>query len=140
MKLKNFVLLAFIVAIWSCKTSQTGISHIDFDTFHKTEINPILKADSSFVFDCPITKTTIKWQRADVFNPSAIVKDGKIMLLYRAEDNPKAHLGGRTSRIGLAESTDGVNFKKYPKPVLYPAEDNFSIYDSPGGCEDPPPV
>ena len=59
------------------------------------------------------------------------------MLLYRAEDNPKAHLGGRTSRIGLAESSDGINFKKYPKPVLYPAEDNFAIYDSPGGCEDP---
>jgi predicted GH43/DUF377 family glycosyl hydrolase len=137
MKLKNFVLLAFIFAIWSCKSSQTGISRIDFDSFRKTETNPVLKADSTFAFDCPMKKTTVKWQRADVFNPAAVVKDGKIMLLYRAEDNPKANLGGRTSRIGLAESSDGINFKKYPKPVLYPAEDNFSIYDSPGGCEDP---
>jgi hypothetical protein len=51
MKLKNFVLLAFIFAIWSCKSSQTGISRIDFDSFRKTETNPVLKADSNFAFD-----------------------------------------------------------------------------------------
>jgi len=36
----------------------------------------------------------------------------------------------------LAESTDGIHFKKYPTPVLYPSNDSFSIYDAPGGCED----
>jgi predicted GH43/DUF377 family glycosyl hydrolase len=133
------VLLAlclFVINV-SCRTSSTSISHIDFNNFQKTSINPVLQADSTFVFDCPMKKMPVKWQRADVFNPAAIVKDGKIMLMYRAEDNPKAHLGGRTSRIGLAESTDGINFKKLPEPVLFPNQDVFATFDSPGGCEDP---
>jgi predicted GH43/DUF377 family glycosyl hydrolase len=110
---------------------------IAFNTFTKPAENPIVKADSGYTFFCPLKNDTVRWQKADVFNPAAIVKDGKIMLLYRSEDNPAAHLGGRTSRIGLAESTDGIHFKKYPTPVLYPSNDSFSIYDAPGGCEDP---
>jgi beta-1,2-mannosidase len=106
-------------------------------TFTKNIINPILSADSNFSFFCPMKQQSVKWQKADVFNPAAIVKDGKVMLLFRAEDNPKAHLGGRTSRIGLAESTDGVHFTCLPEPVLYPANDNFSEFDNSGGCEDP---
>ncbi len=63
--------------------------------------------------------------------------DGKVFLLTRCEDNPKAHLGGRTSRIGLASSTDGIHFEYYPTPVLYPDNDVFAKYDHMGGCEDP---
>jgi predicted GH43/DUF377 family glycosyl hydrolase len=110
---------------------------INEKSFYKHQINPILKADSTFTFICPMQQKDVKWQKADVFNPAAIVKDGKVMLLYRAEDNPKAHLGGRTSRIGLAESLDGVHFTKYPEPVLFPSRDKFSQFDSLGGCEDP---
>jgi predicted GH43/DUF377 family glycosyl hydrolase len=58
-------------------------------------------------------------------------------MLFRAEDNPDAILGGRTSRVGLAYSTDGINFTKYPDPVLYPEDDAFQKWDHPGGIEDP---
>lgn len=119
------------------KTTSDSLDSIAYENFKKPAENPILRADSSYIFYCPMKKDSVRWQRADVFNPAAIVKDGKIMLLYRAEDNPKAHLGGRTSRIGLAESSDGIHFKKYPTPVLFPADDDFKQYDSPGGCEDP---
>jgi predicted GH43/DUF377 family glycosyl hydrolase len=57
--------------------------------------------------------------------------------LFRSEDNPDAQLGGRTSRIGLAISEDGLHFTKSPEPVLYPSKDSFMKYDYPGGCEDP---
>jgi len=110
---------------------------INVNRFYKPKENPIVKADSSYTFMDPIKKQTVKWQRADVFNPAAIVKDGKVYLLYRCEDNPAAALGGRTSRLGLAESEDGIHFKKFPEPVLYPANDSFNKYDFPGGCEDP---
>ena len=134
MKLK--VLLVFLFNnIFLFSLAQNP--QIPFHKFQKTKINPVLSADSSFVFDCPMKSGPVKWQKADVFNPAAVVKDGKIMVLFRAEDNPKAHLGGRTSRIGLAESTDGVNFKKYPTPVLFPSKDGFEQWDAPGGCEDP---
>jgi predicted GH43/DUF377 family glycosyl hydrolase len=72
-----------------------------------------------------------------VFNPAAILKDDKVYLVYRCEDNPKAILGGRTSRLGLAYSEDGIHFTKHKEPVLYPDNDEFKIYEYPGGCEDP---
>lgn len=105
--------------------------------FLKPEENPIVGADSSFTFSDPLSGETVKWQKADVFNPAAIVRNNKVYLLLRCEDNPAAYLGGRTSRIGLAWSDDGINFIKHPEPVLYPDSDKFMIYDYPGGCEDP---
>jgi len=109
----------------------------DFKTFYKPAENPVLRADSTFTFIDPIKNKPVKWQRADVFNPAAIVKDNKVCMLYRSEDNPTAILGGRTSRIGLAFSDDGIHFTKYPAPVLYPDSSKFMKYDYPGGCEDP---
>ncbi len=114
-------------------------SSIRFDnlSFSKPKENPVLSADSTFTFFCPARNDTVNWQKADVFNPAAIVKDDKVYLLFRAEDNPAAILGGRTSRIGLAYSDDGIHFTKHPVPVLYPDKDEFMSYDFPGGCEDP---
>ena len=87
--------------------------------------------DSSYTFLDPISKKEVQWQKADVFNPGAIVKNDTVFLLFRAEDNPKAILGHRTSRIGLAYSVDGINFTKHPTPVLFPDNDEFSQYDQP---------
>ena len=108
-----------------------------FHSAIKPAENPIIGADSTKVFVDPITNDTVRWQRADIFNPGAIVKDGKVYLLTRCEDNPKAMLGKRTSRIGLAVSTDGIHFKHFEEPVLYPQNDKFKELDFPGGCEDP---
>lgn len=122
-----------MVLVVACSGPQPLVTN----NFVKPATNPILKADSTLVFTCPIKKEPVRWQKADVFNPAAVVKDGKICLLYRCEDNPAAALGGRTSRIGLAESTDGIHFTRHPVPVLYPDNDAFRQYDYPGGCEDP---
>ena len=120
-------------------TAYANAQHININVnkFYKPKENPVLKADSAYSFIDPVKNEMVRWQRADVFNPAAIVKDGKIFLLYRCEDNPAAGYAGRTSRLGLAESADGIHFKKYPEPVLYPANDAFKEYDYPGGCEDP---
>jgi beta-1,2-mannosidase len=134
MKKKNFYLLFFLLTI-SCSNHQSP--KWDFISFYKPAENPVLKGDSIFTFIDPIKKEIVKWQKADVFNPAAIVKNNKVCMLYRSEDNPAAILGGRTSRIGLAYSDDGIHFTKYPEPVLYPDSSKFMKYDFPGGCEDP---
>lgn len=108
-----------------------------FSDFTKPVENPILGADTTKTFFCSVKQTVVYWQRADVFNPGAIVHEGKVYLFTRCEDNPKAHLGGRTSRIGLASSSDGIHFTYYPAPVLFPDNDEFARYDHMGGCEDP---
>lgn len=131
----NCALFFFLLLCFSC--SEKKRIEININSFYKPKENPILKADSSLTFTDPITKQIVKWQKADVFNPAAILKDNKIYLLYRCEDNPSAAIGGRTSRLGLAESEDGIHFKKFPAPVLYPDSSEFLQYDYPGGCEDP---
>ena len=134
MKRKIYYLLFLLLTI-GCNNNPS--IKWDFQSFYKPAENPILKADSSFTFVDPIKNELVRWQKADVFNPAAIVKNNKVYLLYRSEDNPLAILGGRTSRIGLAYSEDGIHFTKYHTPVLYPDSSEFMQYDYPGGCEDP---
>lgn len=132
--MKYIIILGLIIIVACSEEPANNAANLQFT---KTAVNPVLFPDSSFTFFCPMKNETVYWQKADVFNPAAVKKDGKIFLLYRAEDNPAAILGGRTSRIGLAYSNDGINFTKHSEPVLFPARDDFSMYDNPGGCEDP---
>lgn len=100
-------------------------------------VNPVIAPNRESVFDCPMHKRPLKWEESDTFNPAATVKDGKIVVLYRAEDNTFQGVGRRTSRLGYAETTDGVTMKRAPRPVLFPCEDDQKEYDWEGGCEDP---
>jgi predicted GH43/DUF377 family glycosyl hydrolase len=67
------------------------------------------------------------WESAGVFNPAVVFYDGKYVMLYRAQD---AH---GTSRLGYAESKDGVHFVRDHEPVLSPEAE----YEKDGGVEDP---
>lgn len=99
------------------------------------QVNPVLEPVDSTTFNCPVRGTAVHWEAKDVFNPSAVVRNGKIYLLYRAEDRIGKLLG--TSRIGIAESGDGLHFKRDSTPVFYPANDEFKEFEWEGGCEDP---
>jgi predicted GH43/DUF377 family glycosyl hydrolase len=98
-------------------------------------VNPVLTPLGTTTFACPLRGETVRWEAKDVFNPAAVVREGKIYLLYRAEDTVGRHAG--TSRLGLAESTDGLHFTRQPEPVFYPANDAMRTYEWEGGCEDP---
>lgn len=100
------------------------------------DVNPVITPLPTS-FECPMQGKTIAWEESDTFNPAATVKDGKIVVLYRAEDNSAQGIGKRTSRIGYAESEDGITMKRWDQPVLFPADDDFKDLDWPGGCEDP---
>ncbi len=97
--------------------------------------NPVLTPLTTSTFDCPVRGETVKWEAKDVFNPAAIVRNGQIYLIYRAEDLVGKYNG--TSRIGLATSRDGVHFKRMPQPVFYPDNDFMKKYEWEGGIEDP---
>ena len=99
-------------------------------------INPILGPSPVGMFQDPILRQPVRWEEKDVFNPAVVVKDGKIFMLYRAE-NLVTPTVGKTSRIGLATSTDGIHFTRRPTPVLFPDNDAHKRYEWPGGTEDP---
>lgn len=100
-------------------------------------VNPIVSPDSSGVFIDPMTGKENHWESDNTFNPAAAIKNGKVIVLYRAEDNSGNGIGFHTSRIGYAESGDGLHFRRKNKPVLYPAIDSQKEFEWPGGCEDP---
>jgi predicted GH43/DUF377 family glycosyl hydrolase len=97
-------------------------------------VNPVLAPGTGSFID-PILNKKVFWEEKDVFNPAIVKKDGKIYMLYRAQDKTGKPAG--TSRIGLAVSDDGLHFKRMPKPVLYPANAAFKKFEWEGGCEDP---
>jgi predicted GH43/DUF377 family glycosyl hydrolase len=96
---------------------------------------PVLAPRPDTRFTCPVSGRTVAWEEKDVFNPAAVVRDGRVHLLYRAEDVVGRHAG--TSRIGLATSQDGLHFERRPEPVLYPDNDVCRQFEWEGGCEDP---
>ena len=67
------------------------------------------------------------WESAGTFNPSVVVHDGQVVMLYRAQDR------NGTSRLGYAASADGIHFTRRPEPVLSPEAE----YEKDGGVEDP---
>ena len=97
---------------------------------------PVLSPTSESVFDCPVEKKSVQWEKQNVYNPAVVVRDGKVHLLYRADDGPKDTPWGRTCRIGLAWSGDGRKFTRLGRPVLFPDEDACKPYEWEGGCED----
>jgi predicted GH43/DUF377 family glycosyl hydrolase len=101
------------------------------------KINPIFQASPSPLFNCPMAHREIAWQAGDVFNPASTVKGGKLDVLFRSEDASGVGIGMRTSRIGLAVSSDGIRYAKRPTPVVFPAPDSQAQNEWPGGCEDP---
>ncbi len=99
---------------------------------------PILTPNPRAVFFDPIRHTLVHWEATSTFNPAAIVRNGKVYVLYRAEDNTgKDAIGMHTSRLGLAWSTDGIHFTRRATPVFYPANDAQKSREWPGGVEDP---
>jgi predicted GH43/DUF377 family glycosyl hydrolase len=127
-----FALSAFLAA--SCGTSEQESWQLG--PFVKVDsVNPVLEPNAGTRFFCPVRNDTVRWEEKDVFNPSAVVRNDTVFLLYRAEDTVGKHAG--TSRLGLAYSTDGLHFTRLPEPVFYPAEDSMKEYEWEGGVEDP---
>ncbi|MFT4533315.1 MAG: putative GH43/DUF377 family glycosyl hydrolase [Saprospiraceae bacterium] len=124
-------LILLVLLICSCQNESKksellpqGPNNWAFTAFEKVDsLNPILNPTASLKFECPISKEQRNWEERNVLNPSAIVKDGAVYLFYRAQD-----LSG-TSRIGLAISSDGLNFKKQESPVFYPDNDSMKVYE-----------
>jgi predicted GH43/DUF377 family glycosyl hydrolase len=96
---------------------------------------PVLAPREDAVFRCPVRNADVRWEAKDVLNPAAVVREGKVHLLYRAEDD--VGRSASTSRIGLASSADGLAFERRAEPVLFPEDDFMMPYEWEGGCEDP---
>ena len=124
-------LLSFLTA---CSTGQKAVKGNAwmFNSIERLdEFNPLMEPDARSEYYCPVRKKRVEWEEKSVFNPTAIMKDNRVWLLYRAQDK----FG--TSRIGIATSRNGTEFRKNPMPVLHPDNDPMKDLEWEGGCEDP---
>src|SRR5216683_6972025 len=123
----RFVLSIPLLAASLAFAAQTH--DLPFGTWERVSNEPILSPQGA------------TWESAGTFNPAVelvVSVDNfnqprgprvlpKIVMLYRAQD------ASGTSRLGYAESTDGIHFTRRPEPVLSPETD----YEKDGGVEDP---
>lgn len=133
-------LLPLLFASLTAMAGDNILPHWALGGFTRSEgRNPMVSPIADNLFYCPMKKAQVKWECADTFNPAAVEKDGKVCVLYRAEDDPSAGIGKRTSRIGLVESKDGISIDyRSQSPVMYPDQSSVSKeYEWPGGTEDP---
>ncbi len=129
--MKKLIIVGVLFLFWGCQKGELKNKQVvsadkkwAFAAFEKADsINPILHPTPDLTFECPISKRQMNWEERNVLNPSAVIKEGKVHLFYRAQD-----LNG-TSRIGLAISSDGLHFKKSPTPVFYPDNDFMKVYE-----------
>ena len=78
--------------------------------------------------DAPILSPRgASWESAGTFNPAVVKRGKQFVMLYRAQD------AAGTSRLGYAESADGVQFIRRAEPVLSAETE----YEKDGGVEDP---
>ena len=133
-------MLAVLVFLTStlCSIAQEKLPAWALGPFVRpVNVNPVLSPDPKNTFPDPMSKTQLAWEANDVFNPAATIRNNKIYVIYRAEDRSGKGIGERTSRLGLAESSNGLTMKRRSAPVLFPTNDNQQEFEWPGGCEDP---
>jgi predicted GH43/DUF377 family glycosyl hydrolase len=141
MKRNILTTLLLSLLLLSCgKAQQNKTAFPDWawaDFQRPAGINPIIEPNATTRFYCPLTKDSVAWEEGDTFNPAATIYDGKVVVLYRAEDKSGVGIGSRTSRLGYAASDDGLHFQRSSTPCFYPAVDGQQELEWPGGCEDP---
>lgn len=134
-------LSAFHVLANCAHAQSSGVKGVEpwmYPAFSKPSANPIIAPRPSSAFHSPMGNRDVKWEEFATFNPAAVVRNGKVVMLYRAEDaTGDTIIGGHTSRLGIAESDDGVHFTRRPAPVLFPTNDGQKENEWPGGVEDP---
>ena len=105
-----FLLLVFTGCVLLCAPPASPVSTLD-----RLTDDPILSPQGN------------SWESSRTFNPSVVQHQGQIVMLYRAQDK------NGTSRLGYAESSDGIHFTRRADPVLSPETE----YEKDGGVEDP---
>src|SRR5258708_38738878 len=113
MKFKTALMLLLLSA--ACGIAALPVEKWGFGPWQRASDAPILSPQGA------------AWESAGTFNPAVIQHNGKFVMLYRAQDT------AGTSRLGYAESSDGIHFTRRTEPVLSPE----TTYEKDGGVEDP---
>jgi beta-1,2-mannosidase len=106
--------IRFAVTLLAVLTAPIA-PRLPFGVWHRLSGTPVISPRGS------------GWEASGTFNPAVVRRGDKIVMLYRAQDKQG------TSRLGYAESADGIHFARRDQPAFSPLEE----YEKNGGVEDP---
>ena len=95
-----FALLPFFVALSALAGAGARPFKLPFGKLTRLSPGPIISPQGE------------GFESAGTFNPAVVKKDGKVVMLYRAQDRKG------TSSLGYATSDDGIHFLRRSEPVL----------------------
>jgi len=107
--------LRFLLLAVAAVTVLAAVTDYPFGDWRRASETPILSPQGT------------TWESAGTFNPAVVRYGSKFVMLYRAQD------AAGTSRLGYAEGSDGIHFRRREEPLLSPEAD----YEKDGGVEDP---
>src|ERR1035438_179799 len=101
-----FVLAA--AGLWSAAIAADDPARWRIEPFVRPSgTSRVIAPNKESVFRNPMDGKPVHWEALHTFNPAAIARNGRIYVLYRAEDDTgEMRIGMHTSRLGLAESDD----------------------------------
>jgi predicted GH43/DUF377 family glycosyl hydrolase len=108
-------------------TTVSALALIAFAAVAAVPVTPPFGKWARLSVDPIVSPKGDSFESAGTFNPSVVKKDGKFVMLYRAQDRKG------TSALGYATSDDGIHFTRRPEPVMF----SEAPYEKGGGVEDP---
>lgn len=106
--MNRFLMFVFIAAgLWSLAVSADQADGWQIGPLARPSgTYPVITPNKDSLFRNPVDGKLVHWEALHTFNPAAIVRNGKICVLYRAEDDTgQMRIGMHTSRLGFAETT-----------------------------------
>ena len=85
---KTIVLAILVILFGACSGTERALKGDEWMLKSMNRLdgyNPLLEPDSRPDFFCPLRRREVDWEERAVFNPAAVVKDGRVWLLYRAQ-------------------------------------------------------
>jgi predicted GH43/DUF377 family glycosyl hydrolase len=100
---------------------------------------PVIEPNPFYYFTDPITQQKTLWDGLATSHPAAtITPDGQVGIVFQAEGaQAKDDTNGKTSRLALATSKDGLSFTVAGAPLLYADNDAQKAREYPSGVADP---
>src|SRR3954449_12637753 len=84
---KRAALLLLAILFAACSQGQNLPGWVIGPFSRPADGNPVISPNAASTFKDSIAKKPVQWEALHTFNPAAIVREGKVYVLYRAEDN-----------------------------------------------------
>ena len=85
--MKGATYAIFMLLLGSCANKLARAQDWLIGPWRRGSEKPIIQPNPEGTFLDPVSTKDVHWEALHTFNPAAVVRNGKVVVLYRAEDN-----------------------------------------------------